>query len=209
MRRLTSMIHGRNIRMSGLAMLDQAVVGGTNFLTAVFVGRQCGPTEMGYFALALSAWYLILAVLEALVTSPFTVFVHRMSENERSTYAGSAIAHVLGLAAIAISVLLLANVGIYFAGFTELALVFAALVISVPFRMVRQFARRFDYAFMQLGRALIVDTTIAVLQLSAIMAALLFRCSNCCSEFSGGNLRLCTDEFRLVAAATSCVLHQP
>ncbi|WP_146452996.1 lipopolysaccharide biosynthesis protein [Bythopirellula polymerisocia] len=173
MRRLTLLIHGRNIRTSGMAMLDQAVVGGTNFLTAVLVGRQCGPTEMGYFALAMTAWYLILAVLEALVTSPFTVFVHQMPDDERSTYAGSAMAQVLGLAALSSSVLLLVTMVIYVAGYSELALVFTAMVISVPFRMVRQFARRFDYTFMHLSRALVVDMAIAVLQLS-MMAALFY-----------------------------------
>lgn len=167
------MSQGRNIRTNALAMLDQAVVGGTNFLTAVLVGRQCGPTEMGYFALALTAWYLILAVLEALVTSPFTVFVHRMPEKERSVYAGSAMAQVLALATIASAILLMVTTGIYAAGFTQLAVVFAAMIVSVPFRMVRQFARRFDYTFMHLERALVVDLLIALLQLS-LMATLYY-----------------------------------
>jgi len=168
MRRLLALTQGLNIRLGGSAVFDQAVVGGTNFLTAIIVGRLCGPSELGLFALVTIIWYLVLAFLESLVTDPFTVFVHRLDEHKRTTYAGSVIAHGLGLAGIATMGLGLAAGLIFWFGNPKFAVVLAALVVTIPFRLLRQFARRFHYATLNLHRALVLDVSIALLQLGAL-----------------------------------------
>jgi len=86
MRRPLSLYRDLNVRLGGAAVFDQAVVGGTNFLTAIFVGRFCGTAELGLFALVTTIWFFVLAFLESAITSPFTVFVHRLDEqNDRLT----------------------------------------------------------------------------------------------------------------------------
>ncbi len=168
MQRLLTLYQGLNIRLGGAAVFDQAVVGGTNFLTAIIVGRLCGPAELGLFALVTIIWYLVLASLESLVTDPFTVFVHRLDEHKRTTYAGSVFAHGMGLAAIATTGLGLAAALLYELGNPQLAVVLAALVVTIPFRLLRQFARRFHYVTLHLNRALVLDVSIAILQLGAL-----------------------------------------
>ncbi|NOY30434.1 MAG: lipopolysaccharide biosynthesis protein [Planctomycetes bacterium] len=168
MRRLLALTQGLNIRLGGSAVFDQAVVGGTNFLTAILVGRLCGPSELGLFALVTTIWYLVLAFLESGITTPFTVFVHRLDEHKRTTYAGSAIAHVAGLSTVAVVGLGLMTALLYAMGFQELALVFAAMTATIPVRLLRQFARRFHYATLNLSRALVLDISIAGLQLGAL-----------------------------------------
>ncbi len=116
MRRLLTLHRGFDIRLGGSAVIDQAVVSGTNFLITVIVGRLCGPTELGLFALVTTIWYLVLAFLESAITSPFAVFVHRLADQERSAYAGSAIAHVIGLSSIATAVIGLLTVVLVLAG---------------------------------------------------------------------------------------------
>ncbi len=168
MRRILIPYRSLNLRLGGCAVLDQAVVGGTNFLTAIFVGRLCGPSELGLFALATTTWYLILALLESLITSPFTVFVHRLGDEKRTTYAGSAIAHVVGLSMLAAMVLTLGTVLLYWIGHIKLAVVIAALAVTIPFRLLRQFARRFQYASLNLNGALVLDISVATLQMFAL-----------------------------------------
>ncbi len=168
MRRLLSLYRGLNIRLGGFAVLDQALVGGTNVLTAVIVGRLCGPAELGLYALATTTWYLILAFLDSLIISPFTVFVHRLDDEKRTTYAGSAIAHVAGLSVIATTALVFGAALLYWTGYPKLAVVIAALAVTLPVRLLRQFARRFHYASLNLNRALVLDISVAVLQVSAL-----------------------------------------
>lgn len=159
-----------NVRLGSTAVVDQAVVGGTNFLTAVVVGRVAGAEQLGYYALALTAWYLLLAVFESLVTSPFTVFVHRLKETQRARYAGSALAHVGVLALLGLVGGAMISLGLLLGEARALALVYAALTLTLPFRLLRQFVRRFDYAYLRVRRALAVDIGVAVVQLGGLLA---------------------------------------
>ncbi len=168
MKRLLTLYRGLNVRLGGFAVLDQAVVGGTNFLTTILVGRLCGASELGLFALAMTIWYLTLAFLESMITSPFTVFVHRLEDENQTTYAGSAIAHVMGLAVLATTILALGAALLYWFEHARFAVVIASLAVTLPFRLLRHFARRFHYASLNLSLALVLDISVAVLQLIAM-----------------------------------------
>ena len=74
---------------SALALLDQAVVSGANFTIAVLVGRLCGLAELGAFALGGTILVFAAAVQEALIASPYTVFVQRLDGRTRGLYARS------------------------------------------------------------------------------------------------------------------------
>src|SRR2546429_36531 len=39
---------------NALALIDQAVVSGTSFLTTILIGRWCGASELGIYALGFS-----------------------------------------------------------------------------------------------------------------------------------------------------------
>ncbi|NOY42708.1 MAG: oligosaccharide flippase family protein [Planctomycetes bacterium] len=169
MKRLLSLYRSLNVRLGGFAVLDQAIVGGTNFLTTILVGRLCGTSELGLFALAMTIWYLILAFLESMITSPFTVFVHRLEDENRTTYAGSAIAHVMSLAVLATTILALGAALLYWFEYTRFSVVIASLAVTLPFRLLRHFARRFHYASLNLNLALVLDISVATLQISAML----------------------------------------
>ncbi len=136
----------------------------------MFVGRLCGPSELGLFALAMTNWFFVLAFLESLITSPFTVFVHRLDNEKRTTFAGRAIMHVLALGVAATVFLALEAMLLNWLEYRQLAVVVAALAATVPFRLLGQFARRYHYASLDLDQAVVLDVSVAVLQLTALAA---------------------------------------
>ncbi len=170
MQRLFALSRLLDVRLGSSAVVDQAIVSGTSFLITVIVGRLCGPTELGLFGLVTTIWFLVLAFLESAITSPFAVFVHRLPDEERSAYAGSAIAHVIGLSSISTAVIGLLTVALYGLNFTQFALVLAALTVTIPCRLIRQFARRFHYATLNLNGALALDVAVATTEIASLVS---------------------------------------
>src|SRR6266480_3797442 len=72
-----------------LALIDCVIVGGVNFLTILLLGRIAGPEDLGKFALVMTVYYLLLAVQEALITMPYTVFGVRLKHVRQLQYSGA------------------------------------------------------------------------------------------------------------------------
>src|SRR5438105_4928947 len=83
-----------------LAVLDQAVVSGTSFLTTILVGRWCGAEELGVYALGFSLVVTWTCVQESLIALPFTVHRHRTLEGTQEEYAGAVLIHQAFLSAL-------------------------------------------------------------------------------------------------------------
>ena len=62
------------MRRGGLAFVDQALIGVSNFLLSVLLARWLEPAEYGAFALALSAFWLYGNIYQALLAEPVAVF---------------------------------------------------------------------------------------------------------------------------------------
>ena len=58
------------VTKGGLAILDQALFAGANFLVNIFLARWLTPTEYGAFALAYSIFLLLGAFHTAILTEP-------------------------------------------------------------------------------------------------------------------------------------------
>src|SRR5947209_1727352 len=56
-----------------LAMLDQAAVSGTSFLTTVLIGRWCGAGELGAYSLGFSLLVAWAGAQESLIALPYTL----------------------------------------------------------------------------------------------------------------------------------------
>ncbi len=76
-----------------LALVDQAIVSLVSFVSMAIIGRICGASELGIYALALSMVFLVVAVQDSLVSVPYTVFGNRLRERARRQYAGSVLVH--------------------------------------------------------------------------------------------------------------------
>lgn len=151
-------------RSGVLALLDQAVVSGTNFLTIVLVGRTCGQEQLGFYSLGFTVLVLVAAAQESLITAPYTVFRERVGGRDRAEYAGSVLAQQVGLAVLA-AVGLAAAAAL--AG-SRLGPVGWAVAVAVPAALLRDFCRRFAFADLRMAGALALDLAVAGLQLGTL-----------------------------------------
>ncbi|MFT7640745.1 MAG: O-antigen/teichoic acid export membrane protein [Pirellulaceae bacterium] len=152
-----------------LAVFDQAVVSGSRFLATILIGRFCGPTELGNYSIAFASLIFAGCFLEALITTPYMVYSSDMTPEKRRVFAGGTLMHFLflmicgSLATAGIAATLLAN------GATSLGWTLMVVAIVVPFSMLWEFARRFSFAHMEMHVAVIIDVSVATLQLAGIL----------------------------------------
>ncbi len=158
-----------------LAVGDQAVVSGTRFLTTALIGRVCGPTELGNYALAFTLYSLTACLQESLVTLPFTVFGNRLEGDERRRFAGSSLSHYAMLSTTLATILVLVALGWGLSGGASgLTPVLGMLGATLPAACLIEFARRYCLARLDLRAVLSVDVTMSVCQISglALLASL-------------------------------------
>lgn len=155
-----------------VALADQAVVSATSFITMIVVGRYCGTEGLGTFSLLLSLLLLANAVQLSLVCAPFTVFRLRgAGDDGPRVRAASAVAGASVLLAVLTGLAILAATLTSVGSTSATAIVAAwAWVIALPGFLVRDFARRFDFACLKMTGALLFDTSVCVLQLAALYA---------------------------------------
>jgi O-antigen/teichoic acid export membrane protein len=159
----------------GLALFDCLVVGGTNLLTVLLLGRISGPDDLGVFALVMTVFYLLLAVQEPLITTPYTIYGVRLRQRRRRQYAGAAFAQCMAWSACVSTILALTAAVIYFSGeSTSLASVVAVFAIVTPFWLLREFGRRYLFANMHVAKVVAMSVVGCTIQI-AILCALAYR----------------------------------
>ena len=152
-----------------LALVDQAVYSGTNFLTTVLLGRLCGADELGAYSLAFALLALTAAAQEALVSTPYMIYAQRRRRAALRCYAGSTLVQHAAIAAGALVVFAL-GASVFAAGLgpRNLAPMVAALAAVVPFVLLREFIRKIAFAHLDMGAATAMDVAIAVLQFTGL-----------------------------------------
>lgn len=160
---------------TAVSLFDQAIVSGTRFVTAVLVGRLGSESELGIYSLAFSILVLFVSCQESLIAIPYTVFAKRESGSDQRKYSGSSLAQSIALNVIAMivlgigcAVLMLTTVS---GQFITLLLILAVLL---PALLLREFARRFAFAHLDVRSALVLDTVVSVFQLTGIGVIALF-----------------------------------
>ncbi|HLJ91860.1 MAG TPA: MATE family efflux transporter [Gemmataceae bacterium] len=152
-----------------LALMDQAVVSGTSFLTTIFVGRSCAASELGIYALGFSLLVSWGCVHQSLIALPYTIYRHRSRSGTEEEYAGSALIHNGLLSALAVVALVIGAVFLSLGGTVAgLGPVLLALAGVIPFALLREFGRRFAFAHLRMGQALLLDMTVAAVQLPGL-----------------------------------------
>jgi len=170
LRTLTAVLFDPTLRTSAVSVLDQGVVSGTSFATSVVIGRMCSQGELGVFYLALSIVLFLRGVQGDVISVPYTIYCSRRRGRELASYAGSALVHQLALSALATACLLgLAGVLSLGGGPSGLAPVAWVLLGCTPLLLLREYIRSFAFAHLQLGTALALDISVAVLQLGSLV----------------------------------------
>ncbi|MFN0292450.1 lipopolysaccharide biosynthesis protein [Pedobacter helvus] len=84
-----------------LALTDQAVCSGTNFLLILFLAQRLSISHFGIYASVLLIVYLIMSVNNAIVIQPFQVFISKI-ESPKGYLTALLIGEILFLTALAI-----------------------------------------------------------------------------------------------------------
>ena len=102
----------------GLALIDQAVVSGTSFLTTVMIARAASADVLGVYAMALSLLIMAVSIQDSLITLPFTIF-RQNSIVSPEEHAGSSLILSGLLSVAALLAFIVAAAGLSIAGAPE------------------------------------------------------------------------------------------
>lgn len=149
--RLTATAAGTSL----VSLADQGLVSAMRLGLSVLVGRALGADGLGAWSLALTLVFFAEALVETLVSLPYTVAVGR--EARPGAYRRSARAMAVGVA-LACSA---GAVGAAVLGAASLAPVFVAMALALPFRVLLEAARRFAFAHERVVTVLALDVGLA------------------------------------------------
>ena len=150
-----------------LAVFDQIIVSAASFLTTVMVGRFAGPHTLGVYAVGFSIVASFLAVLEALISTPYAVYRHHAIAPTAS--AGASLVQAGGLSAAGAVLLVIAACFAWTMDHDEMARMLWVLAVATPFVLAREFARRFAFAHLRMAHALGLDLAAATVNFGILV----------------------------------------
>jgi O-antigen/teichoic acid export membrane protein len=159
-----------------IALIDQAMVSGANFLTSIVIGRACSREQYGLYSLGLSIVFFAQHIQNSLISIPYTFYVPRISKEKLKYYDSNTLA---GQISLTLLISLLIAIGGFIArysrlGSTGLDGVFFALAIAISMILFRQFERRLFFARLQIRKALIVDMIVSSTQICGLLLLFYF-----------------------------------
>lgn len=129
-----------------LAILDQGLISGSNFVVSILLGRWLMPDQYGVYAVAFATSVLLMIVYQALVLEPMAVFGGSYYRNNLRSYLRSLLKIHLVLSVAIVVALVTAAVLIHrLAGGSGLPAAFAGLAIALPGVQLFWLARRSFY----------------------------------------------------------------
>lgn len=151
-----------------MALADQAVVSAASFLTTVMIARWTIPNELGLYSIGISLLVSSLVVQESLISMPYTIQQHRAAgtpaEHAGSSLTYSALLSALGIVVLAVTALAFSASG----ADPRLRAMIWTLAGVLPFALLREFARKFSLAHLHTGQALVLDSSVAAIQLAGL-----------------------------------------
>ncbi|MEX1027846.1 MAG: lipopolysaccharide biosynthesis protein [Candidatus Paceibacterota bacterium] len=151
------------------ALIDQAIVSGTNFLAFALLGRMCGAAELGVYSITFSLHILSLVASQSLVVTPYVNLVRGRRGRSLAGFTGNAIVLVAAIGLCSAGLAGVVGFALQVAGETGLAQACYALSLALPFTAVREFIRRYQYARLHVASALCLDAVASALHLAALL----------------------------------------
>jgi O-antigen/teichoic acid export membrane protein len=142
------------VTKGSLALTDQGLVSGSNFLLAILLARWLTPEQYGAYALAFSAFLFLGGAHESLVTEPMAVFGPSSYDDNRRGYLGAVVCIEGVLSLLFVGVLAAAALAAnQFGAGGDLCGALAGLCISTPCVFLFWVARYAFYLEQSPGRA--------------------------------------------------------
>lgn len=152
-----------------LAVFDQAMISGTNFVTAVLIGRCCGAESLGIYSLVAAALAMTIGLQDQLITAPFVLYRNRCRPKRLQTYSGSVLVHQL----ILVALIMVGLAGVCWQIPSEQGLastIGIIMMMSAPAILLRAFVRDLSLARCDVISVLALDATVCLAQLSVVGA---------------------------------------
>ena len=160
------------------ALAAQGILSLTRLLTSMTVGGRFGSgseSQLGYYLSAFGTLMVLVALHEAFVTTPLTVFNQSQSEKQKRIFSGNML-----LASLLLIGLLGVGTGIMIAlqsGFQvlkpELGAALIAATALAPFQLLREFSRRWLLANLEVKESAMFEFLFASIYL-AVLASLIY-----------------------------------
>lgn len=161
---------GPTARMGVVAVADQALVSGTNFVTAILLARLCTKEEFGAYVLALSVLFFLNGIQTALITGPMMVLGAAKEHDEFRRYVTAlgvfqlVVAAGAGLLALAVAgVMALTPAGPGLRG------AFLGMSAAIFFVQGQDFCRRVLFTRLKPGRVLANDIVFCTIRLVGVV----------------------------------------
>ena len=163
-------------KRSLLALADQVVASATNFLTGMIIARACTKAEFGIYVLCFNIIMFILDIQTSLIASPYMVYSQRLKDTAHARYTGHSMVQQILFSAL-VMFLLASGMLLFPEDFKKIGLApaFHVLIFVIAFIMFREFIRRICFATLKMECAILVDITVAFLQISGLLLLLSFK----------------------------------
>jgi O-antigen/teichoic acid export membrane protein len=128
------------------AVFDQALISGSNFLLGIVLARRIHATGYGAYALAFSAFSLLLVLDQAVILEPMSVFGGSKYRSSLRRYLGNLLNLQTVFGVVCFGLLVASAAGVYMAEpSNELYLALVGIGIATPAILLLYFTRRALY----------------------------------------------------------------
>jgi O-antigen/teichoic acid export membrane protein len=154
-------------REHALSLLDQGIVSATGFLSTLMIAHWADASQLGIYALGLSVLVSVVAFQDSLILQPYTIQRFH-SEEEATVQAGASLMLSAFFSAGSVLILMVAASVLTWRASADTIAITWTVAGVMPFALTRDFARRFDFAHLAVGRVVLLDFGTAVVQLSCL-----------------------------------------
>lgn len=176
-----------------VCLVDQGVVSVAGFATSILIGRLA-PTELGVYYIGLSMFLFAKGFQQQLVSTPYTIYHHRQSEQTLAGYRGSCLIQQILFLGVTLTYLMI-QILIALAGFIFIAAneswglpyanwmkwlpidfdtlkvvpTLTVLLALIPTVLMREIVRHYCFTHAKNKSVLGLDAAVSMLQILAIL----------------------------------------
>jgi O-antigen/teichoic acid export membrane protein len=171
---------------TGLAtVVDQTIVSGTSFCSSIIIARRCSKEELGLYALGTTVILFVIGLQNSLVSLPYIFYGARPGGGIDAQYTGSTLIHTCCLSTIGIIALSGVSNSMFYPGVIPgLRSVVWVLAGVITFILLREYARRMSFAWLQPRTASVMDLLVAVIQIGGLVLLSYMRLLSASSAFA-------------------------
>lgn len=168
---LTTRVRGIVTASSTPAVLDQAIVSGTSFVSAVIIGRLSSVDAFGTYVLGTSLIMFAQEVQAALVSTPLMIRGPQLDETGFRKFAGNSIVHSLMIGGFCLVLAALGSLILPLLGRLgpSVGTMLLGLAVASPAILLREQMRRIFFQKLELAPAMLLDGSVALLQCGGLL----------------------------------------